>query len=82
TEDVRFPTQQGYLHGWLGEYDKAFEFYEKAFAERNPGVIFLGNHPVCDPPRSDPRIMKMLEAMGFPAIRPMLSLPESPGEHD
>jgi len=82
TDDVRFPTQQGYLHGWLGEYDEAVTFYEKSFAERNPGVIFLGNHPVCDKPRSDPRIMKMVEGMGFPAIRPMLPSTIGPGDAD
>jgi TolB-like protein/Flp pilus assembly protein TadD len=82
TDDVRFPTQQGYLHGWLGEYDEAVAFYKIAFAERNPGVIFLGNHPVCDKPRSDPRIIKMVEGMGFPAIRPMLSSSTGSGDAD
>jgi TolB-like protein len=82
TDDARFPAQQGYLHGWLGEFDEAVAFYEKAFAERNPGVIFLGNHPVCDQPRSDPRIMKMLEGMGFPAIRPMLPQSDNIGNKD
>ena len=80
TDDVKFPTQQGYLHGWLGEYDEAVEFYKIAFAERNPGVIFLANHPICDAPRSDPRIMKMVEGLGFPAIRPMLPAADKTGD--
>ncbi|KPK60535.1 MAG: hypothetical protein AMJ59_05400 [Gammaproteobacteria bacterium SG8_31] len=78
---AKFPTQRGYLHGWLGEYDQAVECYTRSFAERNPGVIFLANHPVCDVPRSDPRIVKMVEGMGFPAIRPMISVPGQPSDN-
>ena len=78
SDDAKFPTQKGFLHGWLGEYDQAVECYSRSFTERNPGVIFLANHPICDVPRSDPRVVRMVEAMGFPAIRPMVPVKPQP----
>jgi tetratricopeptide (TPR) repeat protein len=69
-DDLSFWPQRSYVHGWLGEYDAAAECADHAFAERNPGVIYWGNHPVCDAARAHPRIVANLEALGFPAIRP------------
>ncbi|MGB5250721.1 MAG: protein kinase [Gammaproteobacteria bacterium] len=65
-------AQTGFIYGWLGEYDKAVKFYSRAFADRSSGVLFLANHPVCDMPRSDPRVMEMIKELGFPVTRPML----------
>ena len=70
-EKQSFPTQRSYIHGWLGEYEEAADLSDIAFDERNPGVIFWGNHPVCDASRAHPRIVQRLKELGFPAIRPM-----------
>jgi TolB-like protein/Tfp pilus assembly protein PilF len=69
--ELSFDTQRAYIHGWLGEYEAAAALAERAFAERNPGVIFWANHPVCDASRAHPAIMTHLEALGFPVVRPM-----------
>ena len=71
TEGRSFWPQRSYIHGWLGEYEAAADCADHAFAERNPGLIYWGNHPVCDASRAHPRIVENLKALGFPAIRPM-----------
>jgi hypothetical protein len=69
-QDGVYAAQRSFLHGWLGEYDEAVKQARIAFADRSPGVIFWANHPVCDRARNDPRIVELIESLGFPAIRP------------
>jgi len=50
----------------LGEYDAAFEWFEKSFEERNEWLIWLGTDPKLDPIRSDPRYFDLLKRTGNP----------------
>ncbi len=52
----------------VGESDKAFEWLEKAFAERNEWLIWLGTDPKFDSLREDPRYFQLLERMDNPII--------------
>ncbi len=46
-------------HVALGYYDVAFEYLEKAFAERDPWLTWFGTEPKLDPLRSDPRFIEL-----------------------
>jgi len=50
----------------LGNKDQAFQWLEKAYAERNTMLAFLKVEPVIDPLRSDPRFLDLLRRMNFP----------------
>jgi serine/threonine protein kinase/Flp pilus assembly protein TadD len=50
----------------LGDKDRAFEYLEKAFAERDFIMTFLKVDPIFDPLRSDPRFQDLLRRMKFP----------------
>jgi tetratricopeptide (TPR) repeat protein len=56
-----------FIHAGLGERDQAFEWLEKAYAERDQGLIFMLVDPTLDPLRSDPRFLDLLRRMGFPS---------------
>jgi len=49
----------------LDDKDHAFEWLEKAFAERSAGLIYLKVEPMFDPVRSDPRFHDLLRRVGF-----------------
>jgi TolB-like protein/Tfp pilus assembly protein PilF len=49
----------------LGENDRAFEFLEAAFRERDKGILGLKIYPVYDAVRSDPRFRSLLSRMGL-----------------
>ena len=42
-------------HGYRGEVDKAFEWLERAYAQRDPGVIYTATDPLLRSLRADPR---------------------------
>ncbi|MEO8041206.1 MAG: protein kinase [Acidobacteriota bacterium] len=48
------------------DYDKAFEWFEKAVEERNEWLIWFGTEPKLDPIRHDPRYKKILAATNNP----------------
>ena len=50
----------------LGEKDKAFEWLDKAYEQREGWNIQLKVDPVFDSLRSDPRFQQMLDKVGFP----------------
>ena len=55
------------IHVGLGEKDRAFDWLEKAYQERNPNLVRLKVEPVFDPIRSDPRFTNLLRRVGMPS---------------
>ena len=60
------PYWMATLQAALGEQDLALVSLEKAFAERNGGLIWLGADPRMDSLRSDPRFATLVERVGVP----------------
>jgi Flp pilus assembly protein TadD len=54
------------LHTGLGEKEKAFEWLEKAFQERNEYISLVGLEPRFAPLRSDSRFADLLRRIGLP----------------
>ncbi len=52
------------IYSALGELDKAFVWFEKAYEERDANMIYLTVVPVFDTVRSDPRYKQLLLKMG------------------
>ncbi len=50
----------------LGQTDSAFEWLEKAFAERSNWLNYLRVDPIFDPLREDPRFQDLVRRMNFP----------------
>jgi len=59
------PTYLAAAYGALGEYDIAFGFFNKAYAERDNRLTYLKVDPVFDPLRSDPRFAVLLKKIGL-----------------
>ena len=49
----------------LNDKDEAFDWLEKAFAERSAGMVYLKVEPMFDPIRSDPRFQGLLRRVGL-----------------
>jgi serine/threonine protein kinase/TolB-like protein len=54
------------LYIGLGENQRALNWLEKAYEERDPNMIFLKVESFLDPLRSDPRFQNLLRRMNFP----------------
>jgi eukaryotic-like serine/threonine-protein kinase len=54
------------VYAGLGDRDKAFEYLEKAYDERSPGITWLKVEPMLDSIRSDPRYGDLLRRTGLP----------------
>jgi TolB-like protein/TolA-binding protein len=50
----------------LGEKDNAFDWFDKAFQERNDRLAYLAIDPLSDPIRTDARFQKLLARLGLP----------------
>ncbi len=50
----------------IGDRDKAFEWFQKAYEERSRALVFLRVDPRLDPVRSDPRFQDLLRRIGLP----------------
>jgi tetratricopeptide (TPR) repeat protein len=55
------------VHAGLGEKDQAFEWLEKAYEERDQGMLYMKVDATLDPLRSDPRFQDLLRRMNFPS---------------
>ncbi|MCK4815110.1 hypothetical protein KA005_05010, partial [bacterium] len=72
-EELEEQSNKGYVssmwvgtvyHG-LGETDKAFEWFEKAYDERDGNLIYITIAPPFDSIRPDPRFKQLMKKMGF-----------------
>ncbi len=54
------------IHTGLGENEKALEWLERAYQDRDGWMPFLQVEPRLDPLRSDPRFQDLLRRMNFP----------------
>ena len=55
----------GSIYHGLGETSKAFEWFNKAFEERDGNLLYLTTTPPFDSIRPDPRFKKLLMKMGL-----------------
>jgi tetratricopeptide (TPR) repeat protein len=54
------------IYGELGERERAFEWLQRGYDERDPQVAYLLVDPFMDPLRSDPRFNTLVRKFGFP----------------
>jgi hypothetical protein len=52
----------------LAEPDRAFEWLERAYAERSPGLVHVRELVEFDNLRSDPRFADLLRRIGLPPV--------------
>jgi serine/threonine-protein kinase len=60
------PMWMAYLSAALDERDSAFEWLEKAYADRNSSLIWNNHDPRLDPLRADPRFASLRSRVGLP----------------
>ncbi len=60
------PTQVAIVLASLGENDQALEWFEKAYEERSPALVFMDVAPFIDNLRKDPRFQELLGRFCFP----------------
>jgi tetratricopeptide (TPR) repeat protein len=53
------------VYAGLGDRDQTFTWLERAYEERYPGLTQLGNDPVFDRVRPDPRFTSLMRRVGF-----------------
>ena len=51
---------------YLGEPDKALEYLEKAYTDREPVLLTMRHLPVPDTLKNDPGFQELMERIGFP----------------
>ena len=60
------PLHEATLYALAGENDRALDWLERAYAERAPGLIFLGTWYGFEGLRGEARYRRVLEGMRFP----------------
>jgi serine/threonine protein kinase/tetratricopeptide (TPR) repeat protein len=60
----------GAIHAGLGEVDAAYEMLDRAVAERDSSLIYIGVGPHLAPWRTDPRFAQLLRKMGLEHLVP------------
>ena len=74
-ETLREHSQRGYVspyfvalvYAGLGDREHAFDFLERAYQDRHPGMILLKYDPRFDPLRRDPRLTKLIQRIEQPS---------------
>jgi hypothetical protein len=51
------------IHAWRNEIEKAFEWLERAFAQRDPGVVYSAVDVLLRPLHADPRWRSFLQRL-------------------
>jgi hypothetical protein len=51
------------VYAALGNADAAFEWVDRAYAERRGWLAYLKVEPMLDPLRTDPRFLRLLERL-------------------
>jgi serine/threonine-protein kinase len=59
------PLNFGIIYMGLGDEDKAVEYFEKAYLDRDPFLVFGKVQPIADSMRSHPRFAEILRKMGL-----------------
>ncbi len=54
-----------WIHLGFGDFDRVFEFFEKAYEERETALPWFKASPECDAVRSDPRFTELLKKMNL-----------------
>jgi len=57
------------VHAYRGDVEKAFEWLERAFAQRDPGVMFTATDRFLRPLHTDPRWQPFLQRTGLETLR-------------
>jgi TolB-like protein/DNA-binding SARP family transcriptional activator len=60
------PLRMAKLWGLAGDTARSLDWLERAYAERNPALIFLQADPVFANQRTNPRVARILSEMNFP----------------
>ena len=60
------PTRIAELYARAGEKDRALEWLEKAYQERDSQMVYLNVEPIWDNLRPDPRFQDLLRRMNLP----------------
>jgi eukaryotic-like serine/threonine-protein kinase len=59
------PVYQAFIHCRLGDYDKAFEWFDRAYEDGDHWLEFIKVWPGVDPVRTDPRYAVLIEKLGL-----------------
>jgi tetratricopeptide (TPR) repeat protein len=70
----------GVLHFGLGRLDEAFDWFERAYKERDGNLLYITVVPPLDPLRSDPRYGRLLKKMGLENMLAEIFLKHGPRE--
>jgi adenylate cyclase len=54
------------IHVGLGDADRAFECFDRAFDERSSWLVSLNIEPLLDSIRGDPRFVSLVQRVGLP----------------
>jgi len=53
------------MYSGLGDLNKAFQYLEQGYTEKNDRIVYLGVDPIADPLRADPRFSKLMKKAGL-----------------
>ena len=55
------------MYAWEGDKDRAFQWLDRAYRQRDGGLTYVRADPILASLRSDPRYAALLRKMGLPA---------------
>jgi hypothetical protein len=56
----------GAIFARIGDADRAIEWLERAYDDRDPGMVYLGTNPDWETLRDDPRFIALMQRMRLP----------------